>query len=102
MEAMTQAGVVAGDEEQVASEYLTFTLGSEEYAIDILKVQEMSETDEDHRRHRSARTRRAPEQRVAHRIQKSALRLRCSFAFEFAKTPRRISAPAKLARSSTA
>lgn len=29
------------DEDQVASEYLTFTLGSEEYAIDILKVQEI-------------------------------------------------------------
>lgn len=29
------------DEDLVASEYLTFTLGSEEYAIDILKVQEI-------------------------------------------------------------
>lgn len=41
MELMTHAGVVAGDEDQIASEYLTFTLGSEEYAIDILKVQEI-------------------------------------------------------------
>ncbi len=41
MEAMISAGAVAGDEEQVASEFLTFTLGSEEYAIDILKVQEI-------------------------------------------------------------
>lgn len=31
----------APDEDQVASEYLTFTLGAEEYAIDILKVQEI-------------------------------------------------------------
>ncbi len=29
------------DEDLVANEYLTFTLGSEEYAIDILKVQEI-------------------------------------------------------------
>lgn len=29
------------DEDQVSSEYLTFTLGHEEYAIDILKVQEI-------------------------------------------------------------
>lgn len=41
MEAMTHGGTVAGDEDQVPSEYLTFTLGSEEYAIDILKVQEI-------------------------------------------------------------
>jgi len=41
MEAMTHAGGAAADEELVASEYLTFTLGSEEYAIDILKVQEI-------------------------------------------------------------
>lgn len=41
MEAMISAGAAAGDEEQVASEFLTFTLGSEEYAIDILKVQEI-------------------------------------------------------------
>lgn len=41
MELMTHAGAVAGDEDQIASEYLTFTLGSEEYAIDILKVQEI-------------------------------------------------------------
>ncbi len=34
-------GSNVSDEEHVASEYLTFTLGSEEYAIDILKVQEI-------------------------------------------------------------
>ena len=32
---------VAAEEEQSASEYLTFRLGDEEYAIDILKVQEI-------------------------------------------------------------
>ena len=41
MEAMTHASAAAADEDLVASEYLTFTLGSEEYAIDILKVQEI-------------------------------------------------------------
>ena len=41
MEAMTQAGGAVSEEDLVASEYLTFTLGSEEYAIDILKVQEI-------------------------------------------------------------
>lgn len=41
MEAMAHGGAVAGDEDSVASEFLTFTLGSEEYAIDILKVQEI-------------------------------------------------------------
>lgn len=41
MEAMISAGAAAGDEALVASEFLTFTLGSEEYAIDILKVQEI-------------------------------------------------------------
>lgn len=41
MEAMTHANVAASEDEQIASEYLTFTLGSEEYAIDILKVQEI-------------------------------------------------------------
>lgn len=41
MEAMTQGVATASDEDQVASEYLTFTLGNEEYAIDILKVQEI-------------------------------------------------------------
>lgn len=42
MEAMTQsAGQTAAEEDTVASEYLTFNLGSEEYAIDILKVQEI-------------------------------------------------------------
>jgi purine-binding chemotaxis protein CheW len=41
MEAMTQSGSATGEEDLVASEYLTFTLGSEEYAIDILKVQEI-------------------------------------------------------------
>lgn len=34
-------GANVSDEDNVASEYLTFTLGSEEYAIDILKVQEI-------------------------------------------------------------
>lgn len=41
MEAMAHGGGTVGDEDVVASEYLTFTLGSEEYAIDILKVQEI-------------------------------------------------------------
>src|SRR5574343_621350 len=41
MEAMTQAVGTVGEEDSIASEYLTFTLGSEEYAIDILKVQEI-------------------------------------------------------------
>lgn len=41
MDAKSQAVVGAGEDEQVASEYLTFTLGNEEYAIDILKVQEI-------------------------------------------------------------
>lgn len=41
MEAMTQSGPLVNDEDLVASEYLTFTLGTEEYAIDILKVQEI-------------------------------------------------------------
>jgi len=42
MEAMTHAGqAIAGDEDTVTSEFLTFTLGTEEYAIDILKVQEI-------------------------------------------------------------
>lgn len=41
MEAMTQAVPMPGDDDGVASEFLTFTLGSEEYAIDILKVQEI-------------------------------------------------------------
>lgn len=40
MEPISHAGTVA-DEDQVASEFLTFTLGAEEYAIDILKVQEI-------------------------------------------------------------
>ncbi len=40
MEMRTQ-GKAAAEDEQAASEYLTFTLGSEEYAIDILKVQEI-------------------------------------------------------------
>ena len=40
MEAMMPAGAVT-EEAMVASEFLTFTLGSEEYAIDILKVQEI-------------------------------------------------------------
>jgi purine-binding chemotaxis protein CheW len=41
MEANTKANAVVNDEDTVASEYLTFTLGAEEYAIDILKVQEI-------------------------------------------------------------
>ena len=41
MEAMTQSASATGEEDLVASEYLTFTLGTEEYAIDILKVQEI-------------------------------------------------------------
>ena len=41
MEVKAQGGVVTADEDLVACEYLTFTLGSEEYAIDILKVQEI-------------------------------------------------------------
>lgn len=42
MEAVTQtAGQATAEEDTVACEYLTFTLGSEEYAIDILKVQEI-------------------------------------------------------------
>lgn len=41
MEATAYGGGAGGDEDLVASEYLTFTLGSEEYAIDILKVQEI-------------------------------------------------------------
>ena len=34
-------GGSTNDDEQIAKEYLTFTLGDEEYAIDILKVQEI-------------------------------------------------------------
>lgn len=41
MEAVIAAVAVPGDDDHIASEYLTFTLGSEEYAIDILKVQEI-------------------------------------------------------------
>lgn len=41
MEIMTHTGTVASEVDLTASEYLTFTLGSEEYAIDILKVQEI-------------------------------------------------------------
>lgn len=41
MELMTQGSAAINDGDAVASEYLTFTLGSEEYAIDILKVQEI-------------------------------------------------------------
>ena len=41
MEAMAQGGSVVAADDLIASEYLTFTLGSEEYAIDILKVQEI-------------------------------------------------------------
>lgn len=41
MEAMSGASGSSNEEDLVSSEYLTFTLGSEEYAIDILKVQEI-------------------------------------------------------------
>lgn len=41
MEAMTNANTASNEDDLIASEYLTFTLGSEEYAIDILKVQEI-------------------------------------------------------------
>jgi purine-binding chemotaxis protein CheW len=41
MDKNTSANTAASEEDLVASEYLTFTLGSEEYAIDILKVQEI-------------------------------------------------------------
>jgi purine-binding chemotaxis protein CheW len=41
MEAMTHGSALVEEADQMASEYLTFTLGSEEYAIDILKVQEI-------------------------------------------------------------
>lgn len=41
MNVTTQKTAVADDENSVACEYLTFTLGNEEYAIDILKVQEI-------------------------------------------------------------
>lgn len=41
MEAKSHGNAATGDEDLVSSEYLTFTLGSEEYAIDILKVQEI-------------------------------------------------------------
>ena len=36
-----QASQQQADESGMAQEYLTFTLGPEEYAIDILKVQEI-------------------------------------------------------------
>jgi len=41
MEAMMHGAAIAAEEDLVACEYLTFTLGQEEYAIDILKVQEI-------------------------------------------------------------
>lgn len=41
MEATMHGGTAATADDLVASEYLTFTLGQEEYAIDILKVQEI-------------------------------------------------------------
>lgn len=41
MEVTAQTTAAISDEDLVASEFLTFTLGSEEYAIDILKVQEI-------------------------------------------------------------
>jgi purine-binding chemotaxis protein CheW len=41
MEATKHVGGAVTEVDMAASEYLTFTLGSEEYAIDILKVQEI-------------------------------------------------------------
>ncbi|HJW24413.1 MAG TPA: chemotaxis protein CheW [Rhodocyclaceae bacterium] len=41
MEMTTHGAAGMAEEDQVAREFLTFTLGSEEYAIDILKVQEI-------------------------------------------------------------
>ncbi len=41
MDVMTQSGVATSGDDAIPAEYLTFTLGSEEYAIDILKVQEI-------------------------------------------------------------
>lgn len=41
MEKTMPVGMPGPEEDLVASEFLTFTLGSEEYAIDILKVQEI-------------------------------------------------------------
>lgn len=41
MEGAKKGNVQQTEDEQTVSEYLTFTLGSEEYAIDILKVQEI-------------------------------------------------------------
>lgn len=41
MEAMMHGAGAVGGDDVIASEFLTFTLGSEEYAIDILKVQEI-------------------------------------------------------------
>jgi purine-binding chemotaxis protein CheW len=41
MQDMVQQATQHGDERGLAQEYLTFTLGPEEYAIDILKVQEI-------------------------------------------------------------
>ena len=41
MQATMNAKAVEQQEDLLGSEYLTFTLGSEEYAIDILKVQEI-------------------------------------------------------------
>ncbi len=41
MEVVTNAAAAGSEDDQFASEFLTFTLGTEEYAIDILKVQEI-------------------------------------------------------------
>lgn len=41
METISQGSGSVGDDDLRPSEYLTFTLGAEEYAIDILKVQEI-------------------------------------------------------------
>ena len=41
MEIVSKTNAQMAEEDLIASEYLTFTLGDEEYAIDILKVQEI-------------------------------------------------------------
>ena len=43
---VNQQSGTAHDEDQLTSEFLTFTLGDEEYAIDILKVQEIRGYDQ--------------------------------------------------------
>lgn len=46
MQPISQPADVSRDGDMLAGEYLTFTLGSEEYAIDILKVQEIRGYDQ--------------------------------------------------------